>query len=139
MNRKGRGGKPAGRFVVDGAVAVTPISYADRPASKELSLYDLERIANCFDVPVSMLKTEDVNRANAEAGLEQHGRNAVEPRCKLIASALTRWTHSLDARGTRGWDRLLWAFDPVVKDKMPRPRPSCTRRTSPWACRPTWP
>jgi hypothetical protein len=84
--------------------------------TKELSLYDMERTANCFGVPVSMLKTEDVNRANAEAGLEQHGRDAVEPRCKAIASELTRWTHSLDARGARGWDRLLWAFDPVVKD-----------------------
>src|SRR5262249_52467052 len=67
-----------------------------------------------FDVPVSMLRTEDVNRANAEAGLEQHGRHAVEPRCKLIASALTRWTRSLDPTGARGWDRLLWAFDPAA-------------------------
>jgi HK97 family phage portal protein len=117
MNRKGRGGSAGGAFVVDGAVAVTPISYSPTDlGTKELSLYDMERTANCFGVPVSMLKTEDVNRANAEAGLEQHGRDAVEPRCKAIASELTRWTHSLDARGARGWDRLLWAFDPVVKD-----------------------
>jgi hypothetical protein len=115
MNRKGRGGRTGSAFVVDGAVAVTPISYTPTDlGTKELSLYDLERLANCFDVPVSMLKTEDVNRANAEAGLEQHGRNAVEPRCKLIASTLTRWTRSLDVGGKRGWDRLLWAFDPAV-------------------------
>lgn len=115
MNRKGRGGRAGSAFVVDGAVAVTPISYTPTDlGTKELSLYDMERIANCFDVPVSMLRTEDVNRANAEAGLEQHGRHAVEPRCKLIASALTRWTRSLDSTGARGWDRLVWAFDPAV-------------------------
>lgn len=117
MERRGRGGRAGGVFVVDGAVAVTPISYSPTDlGGLQVSSYDLERIANCFDVPVSMLKTEDVNRANAEAGLEQHARNAVEPRCRLIASTLTRWTHSLDRKGTLGWDRLFWAFDPVVTE-----------------------
>jgi phage portal protein BeeE len=117
MEHRGRGGRAGGVFVIDGAATVTPISYTPTDlGGLEISSYDLERIANCFDVPVSLLKTEDVNRANAEAGLEQHGRHAVEPRCRLIASTLTRWTHSLDVKGARGWDRLFWAFDPVVAE-----------------------
>lgn len=117
MNRKGRGGRAGAAFVVDGAVAVTPVSYSPTDVGgMQIGGYDMERIANCFDVPVSMLKTEDVNRANAEAGLEQHARNAIEPRCKLIASTLTRWMHSMDPKGVKGWDRLIWAFDPAVKE-----------------------
>lgn len=115
MNRKERGGRSGSVAVVDGAAAVTPVSYTPADlGGLQISGYDLERIANCFDVPVSMLKTEDVNRANAEAGLEQHGRHAVEPRCKTIASTLTRWTHAQDPTGKRGWDRLFWAFDSAV-------------------------
>lgn len=115
MDQQGRGGRSGGVFTVDAAVAVTPLSYSPTDlGGLEISSYDMERIANCFDVPVSMLKTEDVNRANADAGLEQHARNAVEPRCKAIASTLTRWTHSLDPRGKLGYDRLFWAFDSAV-------------------------
>jgi hypothetical protein len=121
MNRRGRGGRAGGAFVVDGAVSIAPMGYSPTDlGGLEISNYDLERIANCFDVPVSMLKTEDVNRANAEAGLEQHARNAIEPRCKIIASALTRWTHSLGAGLGKaagresGYDRLLWAFDNAI-------------------------
>jgi hypothetical protein len=119
MNRRGRGGRAGGVFVVDGAATVTPISFTPADlGGLEISAYDMERIANCFDVPISMLKTDDVNRANAEAGLRQHGRQAVEPRCRLIASALTRWTHAFDLAGARGWDRLVWAFDPVVNEDL---------------------
>ena len=117
MNRKYRGGRAGSVAVVDGAAAVTPISYSPTDlGGLEISTYDLNRIANCFDIPVSMLKTDDVNRANAEAGERQHGRNGVEPRCKTIASTLTRWTHAQDGKGTKGWDRLFWAFDPVVAE-----------------------
>lgn len=120
LNRKSRGGRAGASLVVDGAATVTPVSYTPTDlGGLQVAGNDLERIANCFDVPVSMLKTEDVNKANAEAGLEQHGRNAIDPRCKLIASTLTRWTHAQDAKGARGWDRLLWAFDPAVNaDKV---------------------
>ena len=115
MDQQGRGGRSGGVFTVDAAVSVTPLSYTPTDlGSLEISSYDMERIANCFDVPISMLKTDDVNRANADAGLEQHARNAVEPRCKAIASTLTRWTHSLDPYGKLGYDRLFWAFDPAV-------------------------
>lgn len=121
MNRRARGARSGGVFVVDGAAAVTPISFSPADlGGLAISSYDMERIANCFDVPVSMLKTQDVNRANAEAGLKQHGRHAVEPRCKLIASTLTRWTHTFDsaAGARRGWDRLFWAFDPAVNEDL---------------------
>ena len=122
LNRKTRGGRSGSAVVARGPVSMAPVDW--KPADLgglQISSYDMERIANCFDVPVSMLKTEDVNRANAEAGQEQHARNGVEPRCKLIASALTRWTHQQGRQGprdlgNRGWDRLLWAFDPAVKE-----------------------
>lgn len=119
-NRKARGGRAGEPLVIDGAAEAKPLSYDKVDTGvKEISTYDLERIANVFDVPISMLRTEDVNRANAEAGQEQHARNGVEPRCKLIASTLTRWTHSQDPRGVRGWDRLFWAFDsPVQSDRQ---------------------
>jgi phage portal protein BeeE len=115
VNAKARAGNAGRALIVDGAADVKTLKY-DRVDTgvREISDYDLERIANCLDVPVSMLRTEDVNRANAEAGLEQHGRNAVEPRCKLIASGLTGFTRRLDPKGVRGYDRLFWAFDPVV-------------------------
>lgn len=117
MNRKGRGGRAGGAFVVDGAVSVTPISYTPADlGSMEIAEQVIKCICGCFGVPVSMIKTDDVNKANAEAGLEQHARDAVEPRCKAIASVLTRWTHSLDRGGNRGWGKLFWAFDGCVPE-----------------------
>lgn len=117
MNHKGRGGRSGSAFVVDGAVAVTPVSWTPADlGSIEISKYDLERIAGCFGVPVSMLTNESSNRAVAEAGLEQHARQAVDPRCKAIASALTRWTHALDRTGQRNWRKLFWVFDDVVPE-----------------------
>lgn len=115
INAKGRGGRSGSAFVVDGAVAVTPVSYTPADlGAKELSLYDMERTMGCFGVPVSFVTNESSNRAVAEAGLEQHARQAVEPRCKNIASTLTRWTHALDKGGKRNWHKLFWAFDDCV-------------------------
>lgn len=117
MNQKGRGGRAGSVFFADGALMVQPITYpATDLAGMKVSEYVMDRLANCFGVPVSMLQTEDVNRANAEAGLAQHARDAIEPRCKVIASTLTRWVHSLDRNGSRGFDRLFFAFDSAVAE-----------------------
>jgi len=115
MERKGRAGRSGSAFVVDGAVSVTPVSWSPADlGSIEISKYDLERTCGCFGVPVSMVTNQSSNRAVAKEGLEQHARNAVDPRCKSIASTLTRWTHALDDSGRRNWRKLFWAFDPCV-------------------------
>ncbi len=88
-------------------------------ASLEIEKNVVQRIANCFGVPLSLLKTEDVNLANAEAGHRQHTELAVDPRCIKIASALTKWTRRYgQENGLEGWERLFWAFDdPTVEDR----------------------
>lgn len=117
MERKGRGGRAGAAFVVDGAVSVTPVSWAPADLGAiEISKYDLERTCGCFGVPVSMVTNESSNLSVAREGLEQHARYAVEPRCKSIASTLTRWTHSLDKTGQRNWHKLFWAFDSCVPE-----------------------
>lgn len=71
-------------------------------------------VANCFGVPISLLQSEDSNRAVAEAGNYQHQRNAIEPRCVLIAGALTAMAKKVDPR-------LFFAFDnPVEADDESR-------------------
>ncbi len=117
-------------WVVDGAIDVKTLSFPPADlAALQISENALQRVANCFGVPLSLLKTEDVNLANAEAGHRQHAELAVDPRCALIASALTRWTRAegrrieraLGAHGRElGWDRLFWAFDNPVKEDQER-------------------
>lgn len=102
-----------------GAFKFTPLAWPPRDLA-ELQISDnaLLRIANCFGVPISLLKTEDVNRANADAGHLQHSKLAIDPRCHLIATALTRWARNYgEEHGLPGWDRLFFAFDnPVTED-----------------------
>ncbi len=119
-------------WVVDGALDVKTLTFPPADlAALQISENAVQRIANCFGVPLSLLKTEDVNLANAEAGHRQHAELAIDPRCNLIASALTQWTRtegqrlerSLKARGSAlslGWDRLFWAFDNPVKEDQER-------------------
>jgi hypothetical protein len=76
-------------------------------------------VCNCLGVPLSLIRQEDMSLASAEAGNRQHAELAIDPRCTMIASALTKWTRAYGAaRGMDGWDRLYWAFDnPVSEDK----------------------
>jgi hypothetical protein len=119
-------------WVVDSALDAKTLTFPPSDlAALQISENAVQRVANCFGVPLSLLKTEDVNLANAEAGHRQHAELAVDPRCVLIASALTRWTRQegrriergLKARGqsvSLGWDRLFWAFDNPVKEDEER-------------------
>lgn len=111
-----RGGRSGGVAIVDGALSVTPVTYplAD-VGSLQISTYDLERTANCFDIPLPMLSKE-TNLANMQAGTDLHAVNAVEPRHKLIASTFTRYFHQADQDGRLGWQRLFFAFDPVAPE-----------------------
>ena len=75
--------------VLEADVEIKELSFAP----KEMSFLSGRRmtvqiIANAFGVPVSMLTTDSVNRANAEAGLVQHARNAVRPRCMRMDEKL---------------------------------------------------
>jgi HK97 family phage portal protein len=115
----------AGRaWVVDGAIDVHPLTFPPSDlAALEIHDHALQRVANCFGVPVSLLKTEDVNLANAEAGHRQHAELAIEPRCGLIAGALSKWVRAEGRRNGLGWDRLFFAFDnPVAEDAERRAR-----------------
>lgn len=47
-------------------------------------------IANAFGVPMSILETKDVNRANAEAGLYQMAQYAILPRTRRFEQRLTQ-------------------------------------------------
>jgi len=130
INRKLSGGGAGRAWVTDGSIDVTPLTFPPSDlAAMEISDDALERFANCFGVPLSLLQTEAVNLANLEAGLRQHSAQAVEPRCVEIAGALTRWMHNAGRRlraaesEDRGWDRLFFAFDdPVGEDQERKAR-----------------
>jgi len=71
-----------------------------------------EKIADIFDVPMSLLTTSDVNRSNSESGLTQYMRFAIAPRCFRIQQVIN---HSIMPRYD---ERLFVAYDnPVPDDK----------------------
>ncbi len=113
INNRFSRGNQGKAWVVDGAFEAKPLSLP--PA--DLGGAEINRgarlvAANCFDVPISMLETEDSNKATASEGSIQHQRNAVEPRCTLIAAGLTIQLAQLVD------DRLFFAFDnPVQADR----------------------
>jgi HK97 family phage portal protein len=112
-NRFGSGNQ--GRiWVTDGAVKFTQLTYPPADlAGLEISKDARLLAANCFDVPISMLENESSNKATASEGATQHQRNAVGPRCALIAAAMThQMARKVDPR-------LFFAFDEVVeKDRQ---------------------
>lgn len=122
INARWRGPSAGRAWVVDGAIDVRPLTFPPSDlAALQISEHALQRVANCFGVPLSLLKTEDVNLANAEAGHRQHAELAIEPRCVLIASALTKWVRAQGRLNGLGWDRLFFAFDnPVAEDEERR-------------------
>jgi phage portal protein BeeE len=107
------GAAAGGVLVVDDAYTYTPLSYRPTDLSGlEIGRYNLERTANCFGVPLPFL-TGETNLANLQAAELQHGRHAVEPRCVLLAGALTLWARRFDPR-------LFFAFDPAVAEDEER-------------------
>ena len=80
VNNKFAGGRQGYIMVTNGAYTWQPFSYPPADlAGLEITRNQRLTVANCFDVPISLLQTEDSNRAVAEAGNYQHRRNAVEP------------------------------------------------------------
>lgn len=72
----------------------------------------LEKIAAAFGVPMSMVITRDVNRANADAGREQYLRDTIVPKLKRIEQSINQDVMP------RYDEQLFVAFDnPVPDDK----------------------
>lgn len=113
INQRFSRGRQGRVMTTDGSIDVNPIAYPPTDLSGlELSKWERLLVANCFDVPISLLQSEDSNRAVASEGTHQHQYYAIAPRCILIAAALT---HQL-ARPVD--DRLFFAFDdPVRRDE----------------------
>lgn len=115
VNAQNRGGSQGRMLVTNGAFRWEPFQFSPVDlGALEITKSQRLLIANCFDVPISLLQTEDSNRAVAEAGNYQHQRCAVEPRCVAIAATLTAMAREVDPR-------LFFAFDcPVEADEEKR-------------------
>ena len=71
-----------------------------------------EEIAAAYGVPLSKLTTDDVNRANAEAGNYSYMADTVQPRCQRIEEEINERLMPMYA------DNLFVAFDnPVPEDR----------------------
>ena len=71
-----------------------------------------EEIAAAYGVPISKLTTEDVNRANAEAGNYSYMVDTIQPRCQRIEEEINERLMPMYA------DNLFVAFDsPVPEDR----------------------
>lgn len=113
LNRKHAQAAGGGVIVSEGGYTFNALTYKpSEMGGTDLPRYVLERICNCFDVPVAFF-TSETNLANLQAAETQHGKHGIEPRCVRIASALTRWAKRFD-------DRLFFAFDPAVGEDEER-------------------
>lgn len=113
LTRRLSGGGSGRLLVGDGSYDLTALDYKPTDlGGLEITQFQRLTVANCFDVPISMLQAEDSNKAVASEGTRQHQTLAIEPRCRLIGSALTQQL-------CRPIDRRLFlAFDnPVDSDR----------------------
>jgi HK97 family phage portal protein len=113
-NKRFRGAKKAGKMtILTGGAKLEPLSLSP----KEMNFlqgrkWTLTEISAVYGVPESMLKTETVNRANADAGEYAHKKNTVHPRLLRVEQ---KFNEQLLPRYD---DRLFCAFDnPVPEDK----------------------
>jgi hypothetical protein len=111
FSRAGNGGI----MVAESAGVLTPLNWPMR------DLHDLEQarltktaICNAYGVPDTKLNRNDANLAGAKTGDYAHAKDAIEPRCNLIASAMNNFIlPHYDPTG-----RLFVAFDsPVEEDR----------------------
>lgn len=107
--RKHAGGYAGGVLVNTGAWDFTPASYAPADmGGKEISEYDRDVLATIFGQPPTYY-THDTNLANLQAADQQHARDGIEPRCKMIAETLTDWIRLYDPR-------LFFSFDDALPE-----------------------
>ena len=110
---KGETGKWA---ILPDNVDVKILNWSPRDIGRlEISKRAKVAIANAFDVPLSMLESESVNRATLEGGLTQHARLAIRPRCEIVVGVLNVSFLPLFDKS----NRLFFAFDdPVPEDRL---------------------
>jgi HK97 family phage portal protein len=113
IRKRFRKGGTGGLVVLESAMKMLHLAFSNREIeSIKLSEAARRAIANNFGVPLSKLDTQNVNRANAEAGDYQHMKQAVLPRCRRNEQRLT---HGLAWR----YDgRLFFAYDNPVPDDL---------------------
>lgn len=107
------GGPNQGRiWVMRGAFDLNEISYSPVDlGGLELTRHQRLLAANCFDVPIDMLESENSNRATASESTHKHQYYAIAPRCAMADGAIT---HQIAQKVDL---RLFVAFDdPVTRD-----------------------
>ena len=83
INKRHKGYKKAGCYgIIDGDASIKELAVNPKDiqyiAGHKITR---EKIAADFDIPLSLLTTDQVNKANADAGLKQYMRFGVSPRC----------------------------------------------------------
>jgi len=71
-----------------------------------------EEIAAAFGVPLALLTTDNVNKANADAAIEIYKQFSIIPRIQLLEQTLNAELISRYASA----DRLFVAFDPIMSE-----------------------
>jgi Phage portal protein len=109
LNTFHAGGR-AGRSLVTGwPMNFTPITYPGWDLGElKVNEYQVERIANCYGVPMPYL-TRESNLANMQAARTMHAVFGLEPRAQCLASALTTLIQAYDPR-------LFFAFDSAIPE-----------------------
>ena len=114
INRQHRGRNRAGIFgIFEGGLKIKMLADAKDIDWRAGSRVTLEKLGRAFDIPWSLLSTEDVNKANADAGRRQWKEDGIRPR-------LTRNEQKLNERliPMYGDETLFVAYDnPVPEDK----------------------
>ncbi len=113
--RQNNGGIAVMSTDADGKPTITPLTFSPRDMSiLQMLGYTKVEVANAFSVPMAMLESRDVNRANLQASREMHAKDAILPRCDALEVVLNNKLVSLfDPSG-----RTLLAFDnPSPEDR----------------------
>lgn len=97
-----------GPIFTDEPVDIKQLSFSPRDLSAlQIKAVTKSSIANAFGVPMALLETKDVNRANLEGSRLMHAQNAILPRVRRMEARLNKFLVSLyDPSG-----RLFLAFD----------------------------
>lgn len=107
-------GNTSKAIVLEDGTDIKPINFSPKELSFLLGRSVIkEGIANAFGVPISMLTSTNVNRANADSGSTQYKRDTVLPRLRRIEQ-------KINEKLLPYWDeRLFVAFDnPVPADRV---------------------
>ncbi len=113
FKRRFRRAGAGGLILMESSVDIKQLAFNLRELEMaKLSDMRRKRICNSFGVPWSMMDTENVNRANAEAGIFQHDSTATLPRIKKFVEKLNQdLTPLFD-------DRLFFWYDDFILENI---------------------